>query len=136
MGDVSQNELQCRLIFLIRLLKVERSCAGTLGARRGESRSLHDRTRRGSRVLDGGARPRLSGAVRRRSEATRGPGEVLLRPPRPEVTRVVDISAVVDKKVEANRANRAKGPGGTSRVPTPGGAGEEEPAAAAAGRRR
>lgn len=31
---------------------------------------------------------------------------------RPEVTRVVDISAQVDKKVEANRANVAKGPAG------------------------
>ena len=31
---------------------------------------------------------------------------------RPEITRVVDISAVVDKKAEVNRANRAKGPGG------------------------
>ena len=31
---------------------------------------------------------------------------------RPEITRVVDISAVVDLKVEANRANRAKGPAG------------------------
>jgi hypothetical protein len=29
---------------------------------------------------------------------------------RPEVTRMVDISAQIDKKVEANRANNAKGP--------------------------
>ena len=32
---------------------------------------------------------------------------------RPEITRVVDISGVVDLKVEANRANRAKGPAGS-----------------------
>ena len=31
---------------------------------------------------------------------------------RPEVTRVVDITGTVDKKVEANRMNRAKGPAG------------------------
>ena len=31
---------------------------------------------------------------------------------RPEITRVVDISGVVDQKIEANRANRAKGPAG------------------------
>src|SRR5205814_7047961 len=31
---------------------------------------------------------------------------------RPEITRVVDISGVVDQKIDANRANRAKGPGG------------------------
>src|SRR2546429_4271976 len=30
----------------------------------------------------------------------------------PVVTRVVDISATVDNKAEANRCNRAKGPGG------------------------
>jgi hypothetical protein len=31
---------------------------------------------------------------------------------RPEITRVVDISAQIDKKVEANRANSGKGPAG------------------------
>src|SRR5437867_11260881 len=31
---------------------------------------------------------------------------------RPEITRVVDISRVIDKKVDANRANVAKGPAG------------------------
>ncbi len=31
---------------------------------------------------------------------------------RPEITRVVDISNYVDKKIDANRANQAKGPGG------------------------
>ena len=31
---------------------------------------------------------------------------------RPEITRVVDISDVVDKRIEANRANQAKGPAG------------------------
>jgi hypothetical protein len=31
---------------------------------------------------------------------------------RPEITRVVDISKQIDKKIEINRANRAKGPGG------------------------
>ena len=31
---------------------------------------------------------------------------------RPEITRVVDISGQVEKKIEANRANVAKGPGG------------------------
>jgi hypothetical protein len=31
---------------------------------------------------------------------------------RPEITRVVDISKQIDKKVEANRANVAKGPAG------------------------
>jgi hypothetical protein len=33
---------------------------------------------------------------------------------RPEITRIVDISRQVEKKVDANRANVAKGPGGHS----------------------
>src|SRR5207248_2213797 len=33
---------------------------------------------------------------------------------RPEITRVVDITWQIDKKIEANRANMAKGPGGRS----------------------
>ena len=32
---------------------------------------------------------------------------------RPEITRVVDVSGVVDQIIDANRANRAKGPAGT-----------------------
>src|SRR5207248_7076226 len=31
---------------------------------------------------------------------------------RPEITRVVDVSSVVDQIINANRANRAKGPAG------------------------
>ena len=31
---------------------------------------------------------------------------------RPEITRVVDVSAVVDQVIDANRANRAQGPAG------------------------
>ena len=54
---------------------------------------------------------------------------------RPEITRVVDISGVIDKKVEANRANVAKGPAGTQRIATARGPGQAEPASPAAGRR-
>jgi len=32
---------------------------------------------------------------------------------RPEITRIVDVSGVVDQMIAANRANRAKGPAGT-----------------------
>jgi hypothetical protein len=62
-------------------------------------------------VLDGRARPRLSRAVRGRDRAARRAGEYYYAR-RPEITRVVDISGVIDLKVEANRANRAKGPAG------------------------
>ena len=72
MGDVSLNELHLPPDLpdpaaegrYGRLL-------GSLGARRGESRSLHAGARRRSCLLDGRPRPRLSRAVRRRTAAAR-----------------------------------------------------------------
>jgi hypothetical protein len=82
MGDVSWNELICRLIFLIRLLKLDTVfCYDPLGTRRGESRPLRALALAGSGLLDGRPRARLSRAVRRRAQAARGPREVLLRAP-------------------------------------------------------
>ena len=75
MGDVSLNEVIGRLIFLIRLLKVDTVvCWDPWGARRGESRSLHDRQGARSRVLDGRPRARFRRAFRRRSPAQDGSG--------------------------------------------------------------
>ena len=82
MGDVSWNELICRLIFLIRLLKLDTVfCYDPLGARRGESRPLRALTLGRSRLLDGRPRARLSRTIRRRAQAARGQREVLLRAP-------------------------------------------------------
>jgi LmbE family N-acetylglucosaminyl deacetylase len=112
MGDVSQNELQCRLIFLIRLLKVDTVVCWDPWAH-DEENPDHYMTARGVEAacwmagrdhdypeqFAAGLRPH---AVREKYYYAR----------RPEITRVVDISGVVDKKVEANRANQAKGPAG------------------------
>lgn len=112
MGDVSQNELQCRLIFLIRLLKVDTVVCWDPWAH-DEENPDHYMIARGVEAscwmagrdhdypeqFAAGLKPY---AVSQKYYFAR----------RPEITRVVDISAVVDKKVEANRANRAKGPGG------------------------
>jgi LmbE family N-acetylglucosaminyl deacetylase len=112
MGDVSQNELQCRLIFLIRLLKVDTIVCWDPWAH-DEENPDHYMIARGVEAacwmagrdhdypeqFAAGLTPH---AVREKYYYAR----------RPEITRVVDISAVVDQKVEANRANRAKGPGG------------------------
>jgi LmbE family N-acetylglucosaminyl deacetylase len=112
MGDVSLNELTCRLIFLVRLLKVDTVVCWDPWAH-DEENPDHAMTARGveaacwmaGRAHDypeqfaAGLEPH---AVREKYYYAR----------RPEVTRVVDISAVVDQKVEANRANQAKGPGG------------------------
>jgi LmbE family N-acetylglucosaminyl deacetylase len=112
MADVSQNELQCRLIFLIRLLKVDTVVCWDPWAH-DEENPDHWAIARGVEAscwmagrdhdypeqFAAGLRPQ---AVQEKYYYAR----------RPEITRVVDISRVVDKKIEANRANRAKGPGG------------------------
>ncbi len=112
MGDVSQNELQCRLIFLIRLLKADTVVCWDPWAH-DEENPDHVAIARGVEAacwmagrdhdypeqFAAGLKPH---AVREKYYYAR----------RPEITRVVDISAVVDLKVEAYRATRAKGPAG------------------------
>jgi len=112
MGDVSQNELQCRLIFLIRLLKVDTVICWDPWAH-DEENPDHSAIARGVEAacwmagrdhdypeqFAAGLEPH---AVHEKYYYAR----------RPEITRVVDITAVVDKKVAANRANQAKGPAG------------------------
>jgi LmbE family N-acetylglucosaminyl deacetylase len=112
MGDVSQNELQCRLIFLIRLLKVDTVVCWDPWAH-DEENPDHAMIAKGveaacwmaGRAHDypeqfaAGLEPH---AVKEKYYYAR----------RPEITRIVDISGVIDAKVEANRANQAKGPAG------------------------
>jgi len=112
MGDVSQNELQCRLIFLIRLLKVDTVVCWDPWAH-DEENPDHYMIARGVEAacwmagrdhdypeqFAAGLEPH---AVKEKYYYAR----------RPEITRVVDTSGVVDKKVEANRANLAEGPAG------------------------
>src|SRR5262245_22585016 len=112
MGDVSQNELQCRLIFLIRLLKVDTVVCWDPWAH-DEENPDHSAIARGVEAacwmagrdhdypeqFAAGLKPH---AVKDKYYYAR----------RPEVTRVVDITSVIDQKVEANRANQAKGPAG------------------------
>jgi LmbE family N-acetylglucosaminyl deacetylase len=112
MGDVSQNELQCRLIFLIRLLKADTVVCWDPWAH-DEENPDHYETARGLEAacwmagrdhdypeqFAAGLRPH---AVQEKYYFER----------RPEITRVVDISAFIDQKIDANRANQAKGPAG------------------------
>jgi LmbE family N-acetylglucosaminyl deacetylase len=112
MADVSLNELQCRLIFLIRLLKVDTVVCWDPWAH-DEENPDHVRIAQGieaacwmaGRAHDfpeqfaAGLTPH---AVREKYYYAR----------RPEVNRVVDVSGVVDQIIDANRANRAKGPAG------------------------
>ncbi|HET6881779.1 MAG TPA: PIG-L family deacetylase [Pirellulales bacterium] len=112
MADVSQNELQCRLIFLIRLLKVDTVVCWDPWAHDEENpdhvaiaRGIEAACWMAGRAHDypeqfaAGLEPH---AVKEKYYYAR----------RPETTRVVDVSGVVDQMIDANRANRAKGPAG------------------------
>src|SRR5262245_1295506 len=114
MGDVSLNEVIGRLIFLIRLLKVDTVVSWDPWAHDEENpdhyttaRALEAACWMAGRAHDfpehfaAGLQPKT---VRDKYYFAR----------RPEITRVVDISKQVEKKIDAIRANVAKGPGGHS----------------------
>src|SRR6267142_6747452 len=112
MGDVSWNELICRLIFLIRLLKLDTVfCYDPWG---------HDEENPDHYVLGHCVEAACWMAGREHDYPEQfaaglkphAVSEKYYYARHPQVTRVVDISATVDNKVEANRCNRAKGPGG------------------------
>jgi LmbE family N-acetylglucosaminyl deacetylase len=114
MADVSLNELICRLIFLIRLLKVDTVVSWDPWA--------HDEENPDHLMLARGVEAACWMAGRdhdypEQFAAGLQPKEVQDKyyfARRPEITRVVDISMQIGKKVDANRANVAKGPGGHS----------------------
>lgn len=112
MADVSLNELICRLIFVIRLVKADTVVCWDPWAHDEENpdhytlaRAVEAACWMAGRDHDypeqfaAGLRPK---AVQDKYYFAR----------RPEITRVVDISKQIDKKVEVNRANVAKGPAG------------------------
>lgn len=112
MSDISRNELICRLIFLFRALKVDTVFCYDPWA--------HDEENPDHYVLGHCVEAAcwMGGREHDYPEQfivglkTHAVTEKYYYARHPTVTRVVDISAVVDKKVDANRANRAKGPGG------------------------
>jgi LmbE family N-acetylglucosaminyl deacetylase len=112
MADVSQNELQCRLIFLIRLLKVDTVVCWDPWAH-DEENPDHVQIARGVEAacwMAGRAHdfPEQFAA----GLAPHAVQEKYYYARRPEVNRIVDVSGVVEQMIDANRANRAKGPAG------------------------
>jgi LmbE family N-acetylglucosaminyl deacetylase len=114
MGDVSLNEVIGRLIFLIRLLKVDTVVGWDPWAHDEENpdhytiaRALEAACWMAGRAHDfpehfaAGLQPKT---VQDKYYFAR----------RPEITRVVDISKQIDMKIDAIRANVAEGPGGHS----------------------
>src|SRR5438876_8917967 len=105
MADVSQNELQCRLIFLIRLLKVDTVvCWDPWG--RDEENPDHVQIARGVEAACW-----MAGRAHDYPEQLEAAGlaphavqDKYYYARRPEVNRVVDVSAVVEQIIDANRA--------------------------------
>jgi LmbE family N-acetylglucosaminyl deacetylase len=112
MADISLNELTCRLIFLIRLLKVDTVVCWDPWAH-DEENPDHVQIARGVEAacwMAGRAHdyPEQFAAGLVAHEVR----EKYYYARRPEVNRVVDVSRVLDQLIDANRANRAKGPAG------------------------
>ena len=112
MADVSVNELICRLIFLIRLLKVDTVVCWDPWAHDEENpdhymlaKALEAACWMAGRAHD--YPEQLAAGLK-----VKAVQDKYYFARRPEITRVVDISKQIDKKVEANRANVAKGPAG------------------------
>jgi len=112
MSDISRNEVICRLIFLFRLLKIDTVFSYDPWAHDEENpdhyvlgHCVEAACWMAGRVHDypeqfaAGLKPR---AVTDKYYYAR----------HPEITRVVDISGAVEKKIDANICNVAEGPGG------------------------
>jgi LmbE family N-acetylglucosaminyl deacetylase len=113
MADVSLNELQCRLIFLIRLLKVDTVVCWDPWAH-DEENPDHVAIARGVEAACW-----MAGRAHDYPEqfaaglAPHAVQDKYYYARRPEVNRVVDVSGALDQMIDANRANKAKGPAGS-----------------------
>jgi LmbE family N-acetylglucosaminyl deacetylase len=112
MSDISRNELICRLIFLFRFLKVDTVFCYDPWA--------HDEENPDHYVLGHCVEAAcwMSGRVHDYPEQiaagfeARAVTDKYYYARHPEITRVVDTSAYIGTKIDANIANVAKGPGG------------------------
>ena len=112
MSSIPRDELICRLIFLIRLLKIDTVfCYDPWG---------HDEENPDHYVLGHcvEAASWMAGRVHDYPEQfaaglePRAVSEKYYYVRHPNITRVVDISGTIEKKIDANICNVAKGPGG------------------------
>jgi hypothetical protein len=113
MGDTPLNELICRLTFLIRLLKVDTVVCWDPWAH-DEENPDHVQIARGVEAacwMAGRAHdyPEQFEAAGLAPHAVK---DKYYYARRPEVNRIVDVSGVIEQMIDANRANRAKGPAG------------------------
>lgn len=112
MGGVAFNELLCRLVFLVRLTKANTIVCWDPWAHDEENPDHYMLARAVEAACWMAGRdhdyPEQFAAGLQPHAVT----DKYYFARRPEITRVVDISGTVDKKVDANRANVAKGPAG------------------------
>lgn len=112
MSDISRNELICRFIFLFRVLKVDTVFCYDPWA--------HDEENPDHYVLGHCVEAAcwMAGRVHDYPEQfaaglkPQAVSDKYYYARHPDITRVVDISATVEKKIDANICNVAKGPGG------------------------
>ncbi|MCC6861595.1 MAG: PIG-L family deacetylase [Bryobacterales bacterium] len=114
MGGVAFNELLCRIIFLIRFLKVDTVVCWDPWAHDEENPDHYVTARAVEAACWIAGRRHDYPEQVAAGFAPHAVTDKYYFARRPEITRVVDISEVIDKKVEANRANVAKGPAGTN----------------------
>lgn len=112
MADVSLNELICRLIFLIRLLKVDTVVGWDPWAHDEENPDHYTLAKAVEAACWMAGRAHDYEEQFAAGLEPKSVGDKYYFARRPEITRVVDISKQIDKKIEVNRANIAKGPGG------------------------
>jgi LmbE family N-acetylglucosaminyl deacetylase len=112
LSGIQQTELQCRLIFLFRLLKVDTVFCYDPWAHDEENPDHYVLGHCVEAACWMAGRPHDYPEQLAAGLQVHTVKEKYYYARRPEITRVVDISGTVDKKVEANRMNRAKGPAG------------------------
>jgi LmbE family N-acetylglucosaminyl deacetylase len=112
MGDVSLNEVIGRLIFIIRLVKADTVVCWDPWAHDEENPDHYTLARAVEAAcwMAGRAHDFPEHFAAGLEAKTVRDKYYFAR--RPEITRVVDISKQIEKKIDANRANIAKGPGG------------------------
>jgi len=114
MGDVSLNEVIGRLIFLIRLVKADTVVSWDPWAHDEESPDHYTTARAVEAACWMAGRPHDFAEHLKAGLQPKAVGDKYYFARRPEITRVVDVSKQIDKRVDAIRANVAKGPGGHS----------------------
>lgn len=114
MADVSLNEIISRLILIIRLLKVDTVVCWDPWAHDEENPDHRTLARAIEAACWMAGRPHDYPEQLAAGLEVHTVTDKYYYARRPEITRVVDVSAQLDKMIDCNRANVAKGPGGHS----------------------